>query len=135
MRCISDVILPGGVEHRIITRVVKANLDGADHPEPVVEKSFLRFAAASSRDEAIKLADAGDLDGAARVLHEAVSRLEPYGDDAELVQEKLDLVKEAAEIAEKGFSAADRKYMQASAMGPREGKLSYRDKLRRPGKK
>jgi Ca-activated chloride channel family protein len=134
VRCISDVILPGGIEHRIITQVVQANLDGADHPEPLVEKSFLRFAAASSRDEAIKLADSGDLDGAARVLREAVQRLEPYGDDAELVQEKLDLVKEASDIVERGFSAADRKYLQASGMAIREGKKSYRDKLRRPGK-
>jgi len=36
---------------------------------------------------------------------------------------------------ERGFSAADRKYMQASAMSIMEGKRSYRDKLRRPGKK
>jgi hypothetical protein len=63
-----------------------------------------------------------------------VQRLEASGDDAELAQERQDLVKEASDIVERGFSAADRKYLHASGMAIREGKKSYRDKLRRPGK-
>ena len=63
VRCIADVVLAGGIEHRVIAQVLQANLDGADHPEPSVEKTFLRFAAAASREDAIKLADGGDFEG------------------------------------------------------------------------
>ena len=134
VRCTSDVILPGGIEHRVITQVIQANLDGADHPEPVVEKTFLRFAAAESREQAIKLADAGDVEGAARILRDVAERLAPYSDDIELARECGDLTREAAELQEREFSALDRKYMQASAMAMREGKMAYREKIRRPGK-
>ncbi len=135
IRCIADVILSGGIEHRVVTQEVQANLDGADHPEPTVEKTFLRFVAATSRDQAISLADAGDLDGASRVLNEAAQRLEGYGDDPELSQEREDLVQEASRLTEQEFTPADRKYMQAFSMGIREGKKAYVDKLRRPRKK
>ena len=91
VRCIADVVLADGIEHRTIIQEVQANLDGADHPEPVVEKTFLRFAAATSRDEAIKLADAGDTDGAASVLNNVAEQFSPYLDDAEMVQEQADL--------------------------------------------
>lgn len=135
VRCIADVIVPGGIEHRVITQVLQANLDGTDHPEPIVEKTFLRFAAAESRDQAIKLADQGDADGASRVLREVAEKLAPYADDdVEFALECVDLVREADDLRDREYSASDRKYMQASAMAMREGKKAYRDKLRRPGK-
>ncbi len=132
VRCIADVILPDGIEHRVITQVLQANLDGADHPEPVVEKTFLRFAAAESRERAIVLADAGDANGAANVLREVAQMFAPHGDDAELVQVKEDLEREAEELRERMYTAKERKYMQAMSMGMREGKKGYVDKLRRP---
>ena len=135
VRCIADVIMPNGIEHRVITQVLQANLDGADHPEPLVEKTFLRFAAAASRDEAIKLADEGDGEGAARVLREVADKLVPYADDAELSQECADLVREADDLRDRAYGPSDRKYMQAISMSLREGKKGYRDKLRRPGSK
>ena len=135
VRCIADVILPGGIEHRVITQVLQANLDGADHPEPLVEKTFLRFAAAESRDQAIKLADGGDVEGASRVLLEVAERLAPYADDAEFALECVDLVREADDLRDREYSASDRKYMQAASMAMREGKKAYRDKIRRPGPK
>lgn len=135
VRCIADVVMPGGIEHRMTTQVLQANLDGADHPEPVVEKSFLKFAAATSRDEAIKLADAGDLDGAARVLDVVADQLAPYADDADLSQERDDLVQEAVRLKSRRYENEDRKYMQAFSMATREGKKGYADKLRRPNPK
>lgn len=135
VRCIADVIMPNGIEHRVITQVLQANLDGADHPEPLVEKTFLRFAAAASRDEAIKLADGGDTEAAARVLREVADKLAPYSDDVELAQECVDLVREADDLRDREFTAADRKYMAASSMAIHEGKQVYRDKLRRPRRK
>jgi hypothetical protein len=135
VRCIADVIMPNGIEHRVITQVLQANLDGADHPEPLVEKTFLRFAAATSRDEAIKLADEGDGEGAARVLREVADKLVPYADDAEFAQECADLVREADDLRDHLYSPSDRKYMRAMSMSVREGKKGYRDKLRRPRRK
>jgi Ca-activated chloride channel family protein len=135
VRCMADVIMPNGIEHRVITQVLQANLDGADHPEPLVEKTFLRFAAATSRDEAIKLADEGDGEGAARVLREVADKLVPYADDAEFAQERADLVREADDLRDRAYSPSDRKYMQAMSMTVREGKKGYRDKLRRPRRK
>jgi len=135
VRCIADVVLADGIEHRTIIQEVQANLDGADHPEPVVEKTFLRFAAATSRDEAIKLADAGDTNGAASVLSKVAEQFVPYLDDAEMVQEREDLAQEAARLKEKEYAPEDRKYMQAFSMSIREGKRAYKDKLRRPGGK
>lgn len=43
-------------------------------------------------------------------------------------------MREATDIAQRGLTAADRKYMQASAMAISEGKRAYRDTLRRLGK-
>lgn len=134
VRCSADVILPGGIEHRIVTQVLQANLDGADHPDPIVEKTFLRFAVADGREKATTLADAGDTDGAAGLLCDVAERLARYGDDEELAQERADLVREADDLRDREFSASDKKYMLASAMAMREGKKAYRDKIRRPGK-
>jgi Ca-activated chloride channel family protein len=134
VRCIADVVLAIGIEHRVITQQVHANLDGADHPEPVVERSFLRFATATAREEAIRLADQGDLDGAANALNIVAEQLAPFGDDPELAQQREDLAQESARLKAREFSAADRKYMAAMSMSTREGKKAYVDKLRRQPK-
>ena len=98
-------LLADGIEHRTIIQEVQANLEGADHPEPVVEKTFLRFAAATGRDEAIKLADAGDTAGAATVLSKVAEQFAPYLDDAEMVQEREDLTQDPRERVADGEQA------------------------------
>lgn len=132
VRCIADVVLKDGIEHRIITKQVIANLDGVDHPEPTVERSFLRFAAAAAREEAIRLADQGDMDGAVGSLRVVMDQLADYASDPELAQEREDLLEEAARLESRVYSAVDRKYMAAMSMGAREGKKAYVDRVRRP---
>lgn len=132
VRCIADVVLKDGIEHRTITQQVIANLDGVDHPEPVVERSFLRFAAAAAREEAIRLADQGDMDGAVGSLRVVTDQLADYASDPELTQEREDLLEEAARLESRVYSAVDRKYMAAMSMGAREGKKAYVDRVRRP---
>jgi Ca-activated chloride channel homolog len=132
VRCIADLVLQGGIEHRVVTQVLQANLDGADHPEPTVEKTFLRFMAASSRDEAIRLADQGDLNGAAEVLQKVMPHFALYESDPEMVKEQEDLKQEIISFGLGEFGPADRKYVAAMSMVSREGKREYANKIRRP---
>ena len=41
----SDAVTERGIEQRTETVPVEANLDGRDHPEPAVERTFLHFEA------------------------------------------------------------------------------------------
>ena len=126
------MILPTGSSTGSCTQVLQANLDGADHPEPLVEKTFLRFAAAKAREEAVRQADLGDFDGAARSLHLACESMMPYADhDAVLQEEVADLGREAARLTERRYTAADRKYNQARSSSAREMKEAYIRKLSR----
>ena len=45
----ADVVREDGVEHRLVKLPVVANLDRADHVEPEVERTFVRFEAARAR--------------------------------------------------------------------------------------
>jgi hypothetical protein len=89
---------------------VMANLDGSDHVEPVVERVFLRYAAARAREEAVRLADAGDFDGAAEQLRVCARTLQPFQDDEVLRDEAEDLAIESRRLEERRYSAMDRKY-------------------------
>jgi Ca-activated chloride channel family protein len=127
----ADVVLAEGVEHRKITMPVRANLDGADHVEPVVERTFLRYEAARAREEAMRLADAGDLDAAAERLQVCALTLQPFRDDAVLREEAEDLVAEAGKLAERQYSAMDRKYHQKRMHSASRDELAYLKKIAR----
>lgn len=131
VRVEADVIRPDGVEHRTIIMPVVANLDGTDHPEPIVEQTFLRFAAAQARDEAIRRADGGDLGGAAQVLRDAAAQLAPCSADPALAEEMEDLTSAAMEFEARNYAPADRKYHAARAMAAREMKEEYARRMSR----
>jgi len=137
VRVSADVLTAEGVEHRVITTPVVVNLDGADHVEPTVERTLVRFQAAKAREEAVQQADAGNLDGAANTLRVACDCLARYGDDAEVAEEMTDLAAEAQRLAERDYDAAvDRKYHMARAMAESNVRMDYKRRIarRRPPK-
>lgn len=131
VRVSSDAITAEGVEHRVVTLPVIANLDGSDHVEPVVERTFVRFQAAQAREDAVQQADRGDFDAASRSLRQAVHGLHPYLADAGVAEEIEDLEAEATRLEERRYGAADRKYYMARGQAALEMKQSYGDKLSR----
>lgn len=131
VRLSADVVTPEGIEHRVITMPAVANLDGAEHAEPTVERTFVRFEAARARREAVERADRGDLTGAAQALSHAAERLSLYGDDAVLSEESADLRAEARRLKEEGWAATDRKYHRAREHAVMDEKRAYLEKLSR----
>jgi Ca-activated chloride channel family protein len=135
VRIEADVVSEQGIEHRVVVMPVVANLDGADHIEPLVEQTMLRFQAAQAREEAIRQADRGDLDGAAYTLREASLACAPFADMPMVAEEIQDLRAQAQQLSERRYDASDRKYAAARAMGARDMKQAYIDKVsRRPRK-
>jgi Ca-activated chloride channel family protein len=131
IRITADVVRATGVEHSTILMPVVANLDGTNHVEPVVERTFLRFTAAQARDEAVQRADAGDYEGAALLLHKASEALAPYAMDPQLAEESEDLAEEARRMRAREYDRADRKYHLARSMSVRDHKQAYMDKISR----
>jgi Ca-activated chloride channel family protein len=127
----ADVVTAAGIEHRTIAMPVVANLDGADHIEPTVETTFLRFRAARAREEAIRKADAGDYEAAAAGLRAASLACLPHAGAPEVAEEIEDLRAQARRLEARTYSAMDRKYDAARAMAGREQKLDYIEKVRR----
>lgn len=135
VRIQADVVLEKGIEHRTIAMPVWANLDGADHIEPVVAQMLLRFQAAQAREAAIRDADRGDYDGAARALRGCAVGLAAYSADEDVAREMADLNDQAALLESRNYGAKDRKYDAAMAMGAREGKMGYVKSISRREKK
>ena len=131
VRIEADVVTEQGIEHRVVMMPVMANLDGADHVEPVVEQTFLRFHAAKAREEAIRLADEGDLGAAARTLRDATQACMAYASDPGIAEEVEDMRAQAVRLEEESYSALDRKYVSARAMAGRDMKVGYVEKMRR----
>ena len=127
----ADVVTSEGIAHRTIVMPVVANLDGSDHVEPTVEETFLRFRTARAREAAIRLADRGDLDGAAAQLNEAALACAPYMSSPLVAEECRDLRAQARLLADRVYASMDRKYDSARAMAAREGKSEYIGKMRR----
>ncbi|HEX5817463.1 MAG TPA: VWA domain-containing protein, partial [Gemmatimonadales bacterium] len=120
VRTEADVIRPDGIEHLVTVLPVMANLDGTDHPEATVERTFLRFEAAKVREEAVRRADGGDFDGAARALRSVSEVMRPHAAyDGVLREEVADLDREAARLAAHEYSAADRKYHRVRSSSAR----------------
>ena len=136
VRVTADVISADGIEHRVITLPVVANLDGSDHLEPVVERTFVQFQAARAREQAVEEADRGDLDAASRHLSAAAASLQPYGADPHVAEQIQDLVAEAARMRDGEYGAPDRKYHLAMGVAGAHMKALYEAKLsrRRPRK-
>jgi Ca-activated chloride channel family protein len=131
----ADHLVSAGIEHRVTTLPVMANLDGADHVEPEVERTLLRFAAAKAREEAVEHADVGAYDEAAAVLREAQQDLAGHKDDPVVAEEMEDLAAEADRMAAHSYDASDRKYHLARGHNVRESRPGYIDKLSRRKRK
>ena len=110
---------------------VRANLDGTDHVEPVVEDTFLQYQAARAREEAMRLADTGDLDGAAQRLGRAIRECAHAMSSLVVAEEVADLEAEAARLQERRFSGMDRKYNLKMAQSVQQGTVGYSRKIRR----
>ena len=133
VRTEADVIRADGIEHLVSVLPVMANLDGTDHPEAAVERTFLRFEAAKAREEAVRLADDGDYTGAAQSLRRACNGMSDWArSDAVICEERDDLLLEATRLENRDYSAADRKYHQARSVSAREMKEAYLRKISRP---
>jgi len=131
VRLTSDVVMADGIEHRVITLPVLANLDGTDHVEPTVERTFVRFEAARAREEAIEQADRGDLAQAAQTLEAASTKLHPYVNDPQIAEEAEDLRAESERLRVREYSPRDRKYHEARSHAAWESKDAYLNKLSR----
>jgi hypothetical protein len=126
----ADVLTPQGVEHRVITMPVVANISGNDQLEPTVDSTLLRYAAAKAREEAMKVADRGDLPGAAELLERASESLRACKDQ-ESIDESADLREQAARLRENGYDLHFRKRNYAASFAVSEGKREYLKRLRR----
>lgn len=124
-----DFMVPGGIEHRTTKLAVMATLDGADHPEPEVERTLVRFQVAQTRDEAVKAADNGRFEDAAALMRKAADALAkacPESGD-----EIADLQAEAVRLAEQRYEPEDRKYNMAMKEAVAMSRSGYADKIRR----
>ncbi|MBA3317723.1 MAG: hypothetical protein H0T50_06475 [Gemmatimonadales bacterium] len=131
VRVEADVVTEVGIEHRTTVMPVVANLDGADHVEPTVEQTFLRFEAARAREEAVRRADRGDYDGAAASLRATARNLAACPAGPGLAEEIEDLEANAARLDERQYDASDRKYQGARAMAARDLKAEYAQRVSR----
>ena len=131
IRIEADVLSEAGIEHRTIVMPVMANLDGEDHVEPRVEQTFLLFQSARAREEAIRLADGGNFEGAAASLREALAGIAACPAAAEMTEEMDDLETEAARLEHRIYEESDRKYHGARAMASRDLKADYAARLKR----
>jgi len=128
----ADVLTPEGVEHRVLTMPVVANLDETDHVEPEVESTLVRFEAARARREAVERADRGDFDAAASMLQAAASYLMPFAAAPDVQDDVEDLEAEAERMKARDYDAeVDRKYHMARGMAARDMKAAYMDKIAR----
>jgi hypothetical protein len=124
VRVEADVVIKTGIEHRTTVMLVQANLEGEDHVEPTVEQSFIRFYVAKAREEALRLADRGDFDGAAASLGAAKAALAACPPSPLVAEEIEDLAEQTARMRARLYEARDRKYQSARA------KVSRRRKVR-----
>lgn len=127
----ADVLLEDGIEHRVIRAPVMANLDGASHPEPAVERTIVRLEAARARQRAVEEADQGDFRAAGHMLREASARLRMLPLDETLSEEIADLEAEAQRMEERRYDAADRKYNLARGYAVSCGRAEYSRKISR----
>ncbi len=127
----ADVVTAEGIVHRTIAMPVVANLDGADHVEPVVEETLLRFRNAEARREAVRLADRGEVEQAAARLESAALACAPYMTSPAVAEESRDMRAQARLLKERVYGAMDRKYDEARSMAMLEGKFGYIDKMNR----
>lgn len=137
VRVEADVVTETGIEHRTTVIPVLANLDGEDHVEPAVEETFIRFQVAKAREEAVRLADRGDFDGAAASLGAARAALAACPPGPLVAEEVEDLEEQAARMRARLYEAKDRKYQSARAMAARDLNADYAAKVsrRRPSEK
>jgi len=132
VRVSADVLTAQGVEHRVVTTPVVANLDGENHVEPTVERTLIRFQAARAREDAVKQADLGHFDSAAHTLRVARDSLALYSSDADIAEEMEDLAIEATRIAEREYDpSVDRKYHIARSMAENHNRPDYKKRIAR----
>ena len=98
---------------------------------PIVEATFLRYSIGLARRHAVQAADDGDLERAAVVLRKMAGALDNELDTPGVREEQADLESEAARLEQQHYSAADRKYHQASAKAMWRNEDAYLAKIRR----
>lgn len=130
-----DRVSDQGIEQATLTFPITVHLDGKDHLEPLVERTFLRFEVARARAEAVGHADRGHTDRAVRCLRKMARRIMKLAPgDPGLQEIRQDLEDEAERRSTEGWSAEDRKYHLAVGMAESRNRVDYARKLRRGGK-
>ena len=130
----------GGVELQEVTFPVVASLTADGHVEPEVRREMLLLDAAKAREDALRLRDVGDFDGAAFMLRDVSTALaaapRELGADvvAELREQSADLLSVADAFAAENVSEADAKYLAQRAYNAHRGKRAYEAKLSRGGR-
>lgn len=133
----ADVLTSTGIERQEIHLPIRASLAAGPHVEPEVRRELLLLEAAKAREEARKAQQQGDLDGAARSLHEVAECIMPYADDdACLAEELLDLRLMEDRFGAGAADAADAKYLRQrsyAAATSRPGNLRSISRVRPHG--
>jgi len=129
VRVSADHLLADGIEHRVVTMPVVANLDRTDHVQPTIERTLIRFQAARARVEAVQAADAGRFEQAADLMRGAADQLERACPEA--AEEIEDLRAEAERLGQSKYEMQDRKYHMARSEAVSKARTSYADKLSR----
>lgn len=127
----------GGVERQEIVFPIAGRLTAAGHAEPEVRREMLLLDAAKAREDALRLRDEGDMDGAGEVLRlMAVQMAAPaaaYSGEAaaELEEQARDLADLAEQFAAHDVREEDAKYLAQRAYNVHRGKRAYEAKLSR----
>lgn len=134
---IADVLLANGsIEHREIQLPVAVPFSDQVHAEPEVQRVMLLLDAAKAREEAIRLANDGDVEGAAGGMMLVSERVACSG--YVVGSEAAELSQDLAALSEKireDYTPSDAKYMAQRAYNARRNKGAYEEKLSRQRKK
>ena len=129
IRVSAEVLEAGATRPHTVVCPIMARLDRHSAIEPDIERTLVRFEAARTRAAAVRAADQGRYEEAARLLREASEALGRICPEA--TDEIDDLQTEADRIAHRQYDSRDRKYHLARGAAILEGRRGYLDKLSR----
>ncbi|MEQ9568598.1 MAG: VWA domain-containing protein [Longimicrobiales bacterium] len=123
----------GGFERRVVTLPITFDPSQGAVSHPEVTKVYTLLEAARARRDAVKRGDAGDIEGAAGALHEAVAMMAACPvDDPKLAREIADLEQMEHTLREqRAMTEMDRKYLYTKERAYSRGRRNQGDRLER----
>ena len=122
----ADVLVEdGSMEHRTVSLPIEFTPADGPVTHPEVERVRLLLRSAQARDEAVRRADEGDLDGAIEALREIGDELYALAPDDETVREQADDLHDTALRLEEqqAYLSEDRKYMRSRSDMTKKSKM------------